>query len=360
MSITVEPLRLCGNGSINQVISFHVAEKSDVFYQEIKVPFLLMLMSVKAGDPESSTLSVYTADAQYCLPSAIAIKGRPENSQHQHNCFEFTYVLEGSMYQLVEGKRFLYPSGSCCLMNRNTLHTEEVNSDFTCVFLTLSSSLVNKLLNDELSRLFPQEQTLTDNRIVEFLKNNTKKSDADTKDFFDFIPRINETEQQTLVHGIFERLLHLLIEPTGGATFQLYSLLLQLISVLGNEEYYNAEHVTIKSNLDSLLFSRIDRIMFERHGRISNGELAKILNYNGSYLGRIVKRNTGKSIFDYGMTFAMAYAAKELRDTKRSVADIAAELRFTNRSHFYRLFRESYGMTPKEYQSMVCRSNLTI
>lgn len=104
--------------------------------------------------------------------------------------------------------------------------------------------------------------------------------------------------------------------------------------------------------MESLLFSRIDHILCQRHGRVTHAELSAILNYNGSYLGRIVKKYTGKSLFDYSMTFTMAYAAEQLAQSKKSAAQIASELHFSNRSHFYQIFRRYYGMTPKAYRCM--------
>ena len=50
------------------------------------------------------------------------------------------------------------------------------------------------------------------------------------------------------------------------------------------------------------------------------------------------------------MDFAMEYAANQLQKTDRNIADIAAELKFTNRSHFYKLFKERYGVTPMKYR----------
>ena len=56
------------------------------------------------------------------------------------------------------------------------------------------------------------------------------------------------------------------------------------------------------------------------------------------------------SYFDYSMGFAMEYAAKQLASSEKSIAEIAAELNFSNRSHFYKLFRERYGMSPVQYK----------
>lgn len=60
--------------------------------------------------------------------------------------------------------------------------------------------------------------------------------------------------------------------------------------------------------MDSLLMARIDQILEERNGRITNHELAQILNYDGSYIGRIVKKQQEKAFLNtvkaiYGLLF---------------------------------------------------------
>ena len=350
MKITVKAIQLAGHQKYEDIIAFHRSEKNDVFYQESLVPFFLMLMNVRASHPEKTSFSLFTPETQLLIPSASGIQGRSVKSQHQHNCFEFTYVLEGSMYQIVEGKRYFYPTGSCCLMNRNTLHTEELSSDYTCIFLSVSPDFVRKLMNEGKPLLFPGEQELYRNLVFDFFQQNLEETDRDTKDFLDFVPRIDQTEQVALVHQIFEDLLHTLVAPAYGASFRLLELLSRLIGVLGDPKLYSGEHVTAQSNVESLLFARIDRILSERRGRITNAELAALLNYNGSYLGRIVKKYTGKSLFDYSMTFTMTYAARELLNSDKTAAQIAAELEFSNLTHFYKIFRDHYGLTPKEFR----------
>lgn len=350
MSITVKPITAEKGIDFGRIVAFHASNQPSVFYQEILVPFLLMRMTVQADCPADSMLSFYTSDTQFSAQSGDFIQGRPANSQHQHNCFEFTYVMEGNMYQLVEGKRYFYPTGSCCLMNRNTLHTEELSTDFSCIFFCVSTEFVTTLLQYAENSLFRREMALQKSLIFQFFNDNLDQNAGDMKDFLDFVPRITETEQVEIAHALFKKMLQIVGMPSYGTTCHLFGLFLELIGILSNDEYYNAVHVTTKSNVDSLLFARIDQILNESHGRISNSVLAQTLNYNGSYLGRIVKKYTGKSLFDYSMTFTMAKAVELLVHTDMSATEIAAALQFTNRSHFYRLFKASFGITPKEYR----------
>ncbi|MBQ4186512.1 MAG: helix-turn-helix domain-containing protein [Firmicutes bacterium] len=351
MTSTAKTIQYSGKQKLHDIVTFHGSGEDGVFYQESLVPFFLMRMTVKKDNPEASFFSIYTPETQIHVPSAAALKGRGFHSQHQHNCFEFTYVLEGDMYQLVEGKRYYYPTGSCCLMNRNTLHTEERSSDYTCIFLSVSPEFVRKLMNDGKPLLFPGEQALYRNLIFEFFQQNLEDSTKDRKDFIDFVPKITQPEQVERVHQLFEKLQQTLIQPEYGASFRLLELLSKLIGILGDPDCYSGEHVTAQSNMESLLFARINRILSERRGRVTNAELSALLSYNGSYLGRIVKKYTGKSLFDYSMVFTMEYVSDQLLHTKKTAAQIASELQFTNLTHFYKLFKDHYGCTPKAYRS---------
>ena len=323
---------------------------SDNYYHEVLTPFQLTLMSIRSAHPERSTLSIYAPGASVHLPPLPPDVSELLPNMHRHNCYEFTYIVEGSMYQLVNGKRFYYPAGSCCLMNRNTLHAEEDSTDYTCIFLSLTEDFVDRLTGFGGGFLFPGEQEAPGNSIFRFFGAGDGNAGQIHRDFLDFVPRISQTEQEVLVHSLFEQMLRTLIDPVGGATYRLLELLTRLITILGDENRYNVSHVTAETSLEKLLLSRIDRILSQRRGRITNRELAEVLHYNGSYLGRIVKKHTRKSLFDYSMDFTMASAAELLRKTEKPAAVIAAELQFTNLSHFYQLFRERYGQTPGAYR----------
>ncbi len=351
MSISINPAVKKGEKTLNSLISFRDNNDSFSFHQETTLPFMVTLMSIHPDSMDTSALSVFTPEAQFNIP-VLSVKGRSKNSMHQHNSFEFTYVLRGNMYQLVEGKRYLYTPGSCCLMNRDTLHTEETSTDFVCIFFSVSIDFIKMLTNYGNPMLFPQEQKRFDNLIFHFLEQNIDENHHDTKDFLDFVPRITVNEQKVIVHDIFEKMITTLLYPYYGATYHLQDLFFQLIDILCNPQYYQAVHVTAKNNMESLLFARIELLLDEHHGRISNSELAHILNYDGTYLGKIVKKQTGQSLFDYSMNFTMNTAAEMLKNSKKSVSEIAAELQFSNRTHFYKIFKKHFGVTPREFREL--------
>lgn len=73
---------------------------------------------------------------------------------------------------------------------------------------------------------------------------------------------------------------------------------------------------------------------------MTRSELSARLKYDGSYLNYIVKKYSGLNLFGYGSAICM----KE-----------AEALHFTNRTHFYRIFKAYYSLTPRQYRQSLKR-----
>jgi len=53
---------------------------------------------------------------------------------------------------------------------------------------------------------------------------------------------------------------------------------------------------------------------------------------------------------EYAQTFRLARAEELLRTGSASISQIIEDLGYRNRSHFYRVFRGRYGLTPGRYR----------
>ena len=62
------------------------------------------------------------------------------------------------------------------------------------------------------------------------------------------------------------------------------------------------------------------------------------------------KEYTGMTIVQYQKMQKLAYAAQLLANSDYQITQIAEILGFDSLSHFLRIFKEEYGMTPKEYR----------
>jgi AraC family transcriptional regulator len=68
------------------------------------------------------------------------------------------------------------------------------------------------------------------------------------------------------------------------------------------------------------------------------------------YFNRLFKNTTGMSPSRYHITLRMDKARRLLRESKRSVVDVALDVGYANPSHFARLFRRETGLSPSDYR----------
>ena len=93
MSISIDSTVKNGNQTLESLVSFRENKDSFSFYQEANTPFMITLMSIHPDSIDTSALSVFTPESQFNIPIQ-GVKGRSRNSMHQHNSFEFNYVLQ--------------------------------------------------------------------------------------------------------------------------------------------------------------------------------------------------------------------------------------------------------------------------
>ncbi|MDD7267665.1 MAG: AraC family transcriptional regulator [Lachnospiraceae bacterium] len=79
-------------------------------------------------------------------------------------------------------------------------------------------------------------------------------------------------------------------------------------------------------------------------------ELAGLAYYSPSHFMRFFKQHMGMSVIAYINNYRMNIAASLLRTGDQKIAEIALHIGFVNLSYFNRLFKETYGMTPRDYR----------
>lgn len=65
---------------------------------------------------------------------------------------------------------------------------------------------------------------------------------------------------------------------------------------------------------------------------------------------RYFRKETGQTLFRYLIEYRIEQSARLLRETDRSLAQIAAEVGFGSQSHYTDSFRREKGCTPLQYR----------
>lgn len=267
---------------------------------------------------------------------------------HKHSFFEIMFVTEGEIIQEIEKQEYLYPAGSCCLINRNVHHTERFRKSARLLFVGISVELIQQIFRALENSWFPMEKQLLQNPILTFLAEDLHNSEA--KAYLDIFPVAQNVTHAATLECLLSDLQNQLLNPQPGSTFLSCTLLIRLFAYIGNPSAFHSSRVELGRNTEDLIFLHITQLLEDTNGRMSRSELEKALNYSGNYLNSIVVRHTGLCLFDYGMTFCMEKARKLLIATRQTVQDIALELGFSNRTHFYKTFAAQTGMTPGQFR----------
>lgn len=269
---------------------------------------------------------------------------------HKHDFFELCYVIEGQMFQNIEHVRHVYPEGSLCLLNQNIHHSEEFATDFRSVYVSLTPDFLRELTGHSEDFFFENEKAITNTTVYKFFSSNLFGDAISRREYMDFILLPDKNEEQVEMHRRFELLVTQFVAPQVGSTYLIKGILLQILAALVDESKYQTIPVNVGTEFEGAIFDRITELLVQNNGRLSRSRLEEMMNYSGAYLNNIVKKYTGLNLFNYSKTICMKEACRLLRQTDMTISQISDHLQFTNRTHFYKLFRDIYGITPKEYR----------
>lgn len=127
-------------------------------------------------------------------------------------------------------------------------------------------------------------------------------------------------------------------------------LIVELLRFLNIDSGFAADRV----NTEEVHLTQIIDTFFEQHFADSCGEeaLAKQLHFSRRHLVRILKKHYGMSFREKLNHARMDYATFLLRTTDRPVGSIGAEVGYSSESAFFKVFRQSFGMTPRQYRAI--------
>lgn len=342
--------RLIRSGKESNILEIHDVNSTVNSYFDMSAPiqFTLSYCSGLSNEDYYNVLTV-SPNKDYFYSAYIDSDFQKYNSRalHQHAFFELVLVLEGSITQRLENKDYLYPAGTCCLINQNVFHVEKYIGKARILFIGLSIAFIRELLEGHRTAFY-QEEAAQENSILRFMADNIEQEKG--KNYLDFLPVYHNRKNLSDLYRIADRLIQTMMFPTYGSTFVLKGLICHLFYYLDTKDFYHISSVKLNSSSDLLLFSRIGHLMEDTDGRMSRSDLEKALCYSGNYMNTIVNKYTGMCLYDYGLTFTMKKAAHLLAETDLTISAIETRLGLTNRTHFYKLFRKRYGVTPGEYR----------
>lgn len=94
-------------------------------------------------------------------------------------------------------------------------------------------------------------------------------------------------------------------------------------------------------------------------GELDIGRVAAVVGLNPSYLGRVFKERTGKTLLQYITAVRVSAAVKLLRSSDKLVSEIARETGFVNKRNMARAFKRSLGINPRAARTEAAIERIT-
>ena len=267
---------------------------------------------------------------------------------HQHSCIEIMYVISGSVTNHTEDQIYTYNAGQFCVMNKNIHHCEEITGDFQAVFFMVKDEFMMDLINER-DKMLSYKTEQDNNPVFQLVEDSFNKQKKFDKEYIDYFPLTQPTCSKKM-----ESIIRFIIEEArshqDGSTFFVKGAFSRMLSLMNDSAHFSINR--IRSDFDShkFIFNKVTHILRSSHGRCSRSDLSTQMHYNDEYLNRIIKKYTGKTILEYGRSICLEEAEQLIRTTDKSISSIIEDLGFSNRHHFYNLFKNEYNMTPLEYR----------
>lgn len=313
----------------------------------IKKEFILDILSkseeeklYKSGKNDIER-SIYMADNKNIINSKkllksgklITVRPHPRFIHfpcHTHDYVELVYMVSGSTEHIINGKRVILKEGDLLFLNQNA--SQEIlpakENDIAVNFIILPQFF------DVTLGMLGDENTPLRDFLIACLVGNKKSSYLHFK-VRDVLP----------VQNLLENLIYILSgDLSNRRKINETSMGLLFLHLLNH-----TDKLELKSSEDSLVFKVLSYIE-NNYVCGSLTELSEIMFYDFNALSREIKKKTGKTFTELMQEKRLSQAVFLLKNTDIGIDSVATSVGYENISYFHRLFKQKYGVTPKQYR----------
>ena len=254
--------------------------------------------------------------------------------KHSHNYIEILYMCSGRTKHIINGNiEVTLNTGDLLFLNQHSTHEVLPASidDIGINFIVLPEFF------DVAFGMLEKENVLS-NFIISTLCHNANGSNYLHFKVADVLP----------VQNLVENLVWSIVYPQENdqeinqTTMGL--LFMQLLNYTDT-----IEQVSPNQYKNSIVMKSLKYIE-ENYKEASLTELASRLNQSVSNLSKLIKEQTNFTFKELLQTKRLSQAERLLNNTKIPITDIIGAVGYDNTSYFYRIFREKYQMSPKDYR----------
>ena len=292
----------------------------DIFYRDFQ----------NAHSAQASTERIIALDI---IP--IRIARDQAIGPHEHDSFESLYVVRGKARLQVGGSVHILEAGTYCMVSPHVAHDAVAGED--C--LLISISFAEQTVEQTLARLLSQDSVISD-----FFRSGLGGAERGYLLFH--VP--NQNQFLPILRSIFHEC-YGQEEYARTACADYLEILLIYLLRLGDGSYEG--HALERERRGAVPMLTILKYIQANYRTASLGEIAAAFHYEPSYLGKQIRRYTGRRYTEIIRDLRLAEAKRLLRTTDLSIEKVGEQAGFNSLIHFSRSFRAAMGVPPSAYRN---------
>lgn len=289
--------------------------------------------------------SIYTDDKQFIIDSKkILADGQLINIRkhtrfiefpaHKHNYIEFNYVYKGKLTEVIHNKKIELQEGEIIFLNKDITHSIEKSSE--------DDIIINFIIRPEFFD-FILNLSESDNIIFNFLLKSLYLNKNSKGEYLYF-----KVSNENNIQEILEKIIIEIYEPTmmSSPTIKLLVglLIVELIKKPNNIEVYSED------NYDNLIIIEVLKYIDNNYSTATLFEISEIVNQPHYKISKLVKKHTNMTFKELLQEKRLNKAKQLLNETDISIVEIISLVGYENLTYFYKIFKEKYGYTPKDFR----------
>jgi AraC-like DNA-binding protein/mannose-6-phosphate isomerase-like protein (cupin superfamily) len=259
-----------------------------------------------------------------------------KTQMHTHEYLELAYIVSGTFRQRILGKDIVFRQGDLCLIDKNCLHQDYLNTGSACIlFIGIANEMFDSIISNPAA----------DERIISFLQTALLKQ----KNLWQYLHFKPKDPSSSKIEEYLLALMHELIHHDKASSYICHGLMMRIFTLLSSG-YDISLSSKMQRKMNWILYEEIISYIKQNYRDISIKQLSEHFHFHEDYFNRMLKSKTGMTYIQYVQNLRLKEAERLLRHTSLTIDEIVSKVGYSNKGYFYKIFVEKNHMTPDKFR----------
>ena len=251
---------------------------------------------------------------------------------HNHDFFEMSYVYRGAFHNTIEGYTIKQPENTLVLLSPQAKHCCDTVNHQDIVFNFL---IKRELIENIFLQMFSESEPVC-------------------RFFLDSLYNVRQQKPYLFFEcdNVLISLIHSMIEEYFGQQEFYQSIIKSKLTELFSRlsRMHKQQNRELGETDSYQLMVQIETYLEQNYSTATLSSMAKFFHYTPSYLSKLIQQQFQKKFSTLLQEIRLQYACRYLGYSSLPIDQVVELVGYTDVSHFYRVFKQKYGVSPNQYR----------